>query len=236
MATAFQKILAKIQALLQKTVENGCTEGEAMSALAKARALMNEYEVTESDLTFGGEQAKVNTQPKRDPYDVRARLCDGVGKFCGCRAFRNGIERVAFVGLYAETVFAHWLLDTLERFVDRECQNYLQANPVHGIRPEARRREIRGFTWACADRIAQRLRELAPPATDIVVKKNELIDAALAQAGIKLRDHFRLKKVDPQASNAGTAAGNRARFDKPMGPSTGTAPLLGGTRLNVGTE
>ena len=35
-------------ALLSKTVENGCTESEALAALDKARAMMDAHEVTGS--------------------------------------------------------------------------------------------------------------------------------------------------------------------------------------------
>ena len=40
-------LFAKVRALLAKTVENGCTEAEAMAALELARRLMAEHEITE---------------------------------------------------------------------------------------------------------------------------------------------------------------------------------------------
>jgi len=39
--TEREKLLDKIRALLSKTTESGCTEGEYLAALAKARALMD---------------------------------------------------------------------------------------------------------------------------------------------------------------------------------------------------
>jgi Protein of unknown function (DUF2786) len=44
------KIIAKIRALLAKTVENGCTAEEADAALAKARKLMAKHKITEDQL------------------------------------------------------------------------------------------------------------------------------------------------------------------------------------------
>lgn len=215
--TPRQKLLAKIKALLEKTVVNGCTEGEAMSALAKARELMDEYEVTDTDLTFGGEEAQVDTQPKPDREEIRARLCLAVGAFCGCQGFKNGFERIAYVGFYADTTFAHWLLDTLEEFVKRELRNYLDRVPS---RHRVRRTETRGFVYGCADRIAQRLYELTAErrkgSTELTVKKNELVTTALRNAGIILRGRFRIRTVDKQAENAGIAAGDHATFDKPI--------------------
>lgn len=209
-------ILAKIKAMLAMTVANGCTEAEAMTALAKAREWMTEYEVTETDLTFGGEEAQIHTEPRDDRDDIRGRLACAIGAFCGCKAFKNGIERIAFVGLHADTVFAHWLLDTLAEYVARECRNWLDANPSPY---RVRRLETRGFLWGCADRIVQRLYELAalrPPGTDIILKKNALIEAAMTRYGIKLHEPFRLRKVDAAADAAGVRAADRATFDKPV--------------------
>lgn len=45
-----EKIRDKIKALLSKTIENGCKEPEMMSALAKAQALMDAYQITDDDL------------------------------------------------------------------------------------------------------------------------------------------------------------------------------------------
>ena len=38
------KIIAKVQALLTKTIENGCTEDEALAATEAAARLMEEYD------------------------------------------------------------------------------------------------------------------------------------------------------------------------------------------------
>src|SRR6476660_3391736 len=43
-------LVEKIRALMSKTIENGCTEHEALAALDKTRAMMDAYEVTEADL------------------------------------------------------------------------------------------------------------------------------------------------------------------------------------------
>jgi Family of unknown function (DUF5906)/Protein of unknown function (DUF2786)/Primase C terminal 2 (PriCT-2) len=44
-------IIRKVSAMLDKTVENGCTEEEAASALAKATDLIEEYKLTAEELT-----------------------------------------------------------------------------------------------------------------------------------------------------------------------------------------
>jgi hypothetical protein len=212
--TPRQRLIAKIKALLSKTVERGCTENEALAALAKAKELMEQYAIDDTDLTFGGEPFEVNSERKDDRYDIRAHLCTAVGAFCTCTAFKNGIERVAFAGLYSDTVFAHWLLDMLHAFVERELRNYLEANPM---RQRVRRIESKAFVQGCTERIAERLYALAPPSTAMILKKQEVTAATMAAAGIRLRQPFKLYKVgDAGADLAGIRAGERANFDKPL--------------------
>lgn len=67
-------LLNKIRALLSKTVEAGCTEAEAMSALSMAQAMMDAYEVTEEDLVETKKESAVCETMKdmRDPHHIRA--------------------------------------------------------------------------------------------------------------------------------------------------------------------
>lgn len=45
-----EKNIARVKALLEKNVENGATEAEAMSALAKASELMKQWYISENDI------------------------------------------------------------------------------------------------------------------------------------------------------------------------------------------
>jgi hypothetical protein len=45
-----ESLLNKIRALLSKTRSNGCTEPEALAALAKASAMMSAYNVSDAEL------------------------------------------------------------------------------------------------------------------------------------------------------------------------------------------
>ena len=57
-------LLGKVRALMAKTVENGCTEEEALSALAKARAMIDAYEIDEAEVIYWGQCPEcVQAQP-----------------------------------------------------------------------------------------------------------------------------------------------------------------------------
>ena len=51
-----EKLVKKIQNLLSKTVENGCTAEEAQLAYAKARTLMANHKISESEVTGNVEE------------------------------------------------------------------------------------------------------------------------------------------------------------------------------------
>lgn len=203
-----------IKALLAKTVENGCTEGEAMAALAKARKLMDQYEIGDTDLAFGGEAVAAAAERKPDREGVRQKLHVAVGRFCGCRSWLGGFEQLVYCGLVSETIFAHWLLDMLADFVGRELASYLARTPGIG---RVRRRESEAFTDGCCARICERLEELTPAGTALAIARADLIERYMAEEGIELgRARGRFRLFDARAHGAGVAAGDGAQFNQPV--------------------
>ena len=45
-----KKMLERVRAIVAKTIDNGCTESEAVAALAKAQELMAAYDISEAEL------------------------------------------------------------------------------------------------------------------------------------------------------------------------------------------
>src|SRR6266542_4046586 len=101
MTTQREGLLEKIRGLLAKTLDNGCTESEAMAALDKARAMMDAYAVSESELNLTKEEkAILRREPPgtKDPHRIKWRLTYAVARFCGCRGWREKGAQV-FCGL-----------------------------------------------------------------------------------------------------------------------------------------
>ena len=67
-----EKMLDKIRALLSKTTENGCTQEEELAALAKARAWMDAYDVTEADLQLAKDEGIILRKGSSDdPHNIK---------------------------------------------------------------------------------------------------------------------------------------------------------------------
>ena len=60
-----EKVIEKIKALLNKTVDNGCSEEEMGAALDKARAWMDAHEITEDELRLTKEERRCSAASRR---------------------------------------------------------------------------------------------------------------------------------------------------------------------------
>ena len=88
-------IIEKIKALLAKTTANGATDAEMLSALDKASAMMDAYEITDADLQLTKDEAVVqHADPPdlKDPHNIKWRLSYAVGQFCNVQIFRSPHE------------------------------------------------------------------------------------------------------------------------------------------------
>lgn len=187
------KIAARIRALREKTVANGCTEEEAASAAEMVAAMLAKYNLTveECDVRENG-FAKAETVLD-DPVGERLwKIADGIAYMIDVRYWTGPVgskPSVTFFGFDHEVEIAGYLLDIcrtamadrMER-LERECLL---------LRPSAKRRRIAPFLDGMADRLQRRLRDLkpeAPTGCGLVVLRNSLIDAELESEGIRIGD------------------------------------------------
>ena len=205
-----KKMLERVKAILSKTMENGCTEGEAMAALAKARELMATYEIDEKELQNVTEKAQIHKTAVSDPYEIKRNLSVNVGKFTSCKAFRDKEDVINFAGKESDIIFATWLLDTLQRFVMRALRNYQKEKIIKGAFHSNNLTSV-SFVLGCASRINEKLKELAPidwaKTQDLIVKE---LNMNLTKSRRSERN------VDEKSVKAGMEAGKYARFDRPV--------------------
>jgi hypothetical protein len=208
-----KKMLERVKAILAKTMENGCTEGEAMAALAKARELMATYEIDEDELKeFDREKATIYQSAEQDPYDIKRNLGFAVGKFCRCEAWRNKNGQRLFCGMESDVIFATWLLDTLQRFVMRELRQYQKDLITKKGAYHSNNLTSASFVLGCVGRIVEKLKELTPK-----YETSAIVKAELAKNGIVLRNTTnRGREVNPLSYVQGQKAGEHARFDRPV--------------------
>lgn len=224
-----ENLLKKIRALMSKTVENGCTEAEAMSALSMAQAMMDAYEISEADLNEIKQESaiKETMHDMRDPHYIRTKICVAISKFTHTKVWSHEYKsqkyRYNFVGLRGDVDFAMWLTETLTMFVQKELKNYIWANGHTSLPPAQKRIVINGFVMGCCNRISARLLNLVENATvsdnknALIVIQNQLIEKKMGELGVNLRKpRERGSRIHGGSYEAGKAAGDKANFGRPV--------------------
>lgn len=229
-------IIEKIKALLAKTTANGATEAEMLSALDKASAMMDAYDITDEDVALTKEEKVVlHADPPdlSDPHKLKWRLGCGVAEFCGVTLFRSrGETGLKCLGMPSDVQFAMWLLDNLADFVFAE----LYAHLIGCLAPPSERQIIiRSFTSACCEHIVDRLLALVERSKaartsngrELVVVKDAAIKQYMKDNNIHLRtcSGSAPSAVDAEAQRAGRAAGERASFGRPVSGAAGALRL-----------
>jgi len=216
MSEARKKMLDKVRAMLNT---EGRTEAEMMAFLAKARELMATYEIDESELQEEAEKAAIYKSAIQDPYEIKFNLGYRVGKFCRCEAWREKNGQRMFCGMESDVIFATWLLDTLQRFVMRALREFQKQRSIKKMTNS--NYTSASFVTGCVAKINEKLLELTPK-----IETNAIVAAEMASKGISL---VRARNAGMEAhigsAMAGVAAGNSARFDRPVGADGGVRRL-----------
>ncbi len=231
-----ENLIEKIRALMSKTVDRGCTEAEMVAALAKARAMIDAYEVSEAELKLAKEEAAIlRKEPPgtKDPHRIKSALGMAIGAFTDTECWRGAGGGICFLGQRSDVQFATWLMDSLTNFVQAELAKYLieDARIYFG---NQRKQAMEAFCAGCCSRISKRMKELVAQSKtqmtgsgkELMVIKNQLITTALDKLGIKLSSsRSTRRKYDLDAYRAGQAAGDRASFGRPVTGGNATLRL-----------
>lgn len=217
-----ENLLNKVRAILSKTVDNGCTEAEALLALQTAEKLIEEYEISDEDLKLDDEKAIIEKSDMKDPQNVRWKLCYYIGQFTETYAFGHK-KSVKFVGLKSDVDFAIWLIESLSHFVHAQLKSYMWKNGFQKLQGAQRNRVINSFVIGCCARInsklLQMINERKPSVNQnaLVITKKALIDDAIKDLNISKSDNRgRKNKIYRNVYNSGFNAGDNALFGRPV--------------------
>jgi hypothetical protein len=222
------KVLSRIKALRAKTVDQGCTEQEALAAAEKMAELLDRYGLSLSEVELKSqpcEGAGIETGRKRfGPIDV---CIPTVGAFCDCRVWSEksveGEIRYVFFGLPADVAGARYLYDLVERAFETETERF-KASPLYGEHhPSERRSATNSFQTGLAHGIGAKLRTLraereaamrTSTGRDLVPIKASVVEDELSKLGMTFRTRSgqKGKQVLSEAYSAGQEAGDRFEY------------------------
>ena len=218
---ALDKLRMRIQALRAKTIDNGCTEGEALSAAAKVAELLDRYDLSLTDVEIRAapcERREFEThRKKRIPLDD----CIGaVANFCDCRVWRErnqaGEARYVFFGLRSDIEVAHYLTELIDSAVRSELGRYKTTREYLQFRHKERHMANASFALGMVASIADKLTAMKAERDKVnygtgralVVLKAAIVDDELGKLGLRLRvQRGASRMVSMTAFEAGGVAG-----------------------------
>ncbi len=209
------KVAARIRALLDKTVANGCTEGEAISAALKAAEMLSRHDLTMAEVKARGDGFKESVHPHRDMLDQHLwKVADAIAELCQVRTWSIGTGRnsegLNFFGMAGDVEIATYLLGIVERSMRDSRDAFDRSQAL--FRKSVRRARVEDFVDAMSSRLRERIFEIAwtrrREAPDGVAEaKLRIIDDEREANGVTLRD---IRSAAPRDLGKGYAEGRAA--------------------------
>ena len=228
---ALDKLKLRIQALRAKTIDNGCTEDEALSAAAKVAELLDRYDLSLSDIDIRAapcERRVYETwRKKRIPLDD----CIGaVAHFCDCRVWREknlaGESRYVFFGLRSDIEVAHYLTELIDTAVRSEAGRYKTTPDYRRFRHNERHLANASFALGMVASIADKLTTMKAERDKVnhstgrglVVLKASVVDAEFGKLDLNFRSQRSTSRmVSMAAYEAGGVAGSSLAINPAVG-------------------
>ncbi|WP_316201931.1 MULTISPECIES: DUF2786 domain-containing protein [unclassified Bradyrhizobium] len=237
---ALDKLKSRIQALRAKTIANGCTEDEALSAAAKVAELLDRHDLSLSDLELRASACERKVyethRKKRIPLDD----CIGaIAHFGDCRVWREknpaGEASYVFFGLPADVEVAHYLAELIDNAVRAELGRYKTSAEYRRFRHQDRHLANASFALGMVVSIADRLAAMKAARDQInqssgrglVVLKTSVVDAEFDKLDLKLRS---ARSTSRMVSTAAYEAGGAAGTTLAISPGVSGAPPPGSSK------
>lgn len=228
------KLKMRIQALRAKTIDNGCTEDEALSAASKVAELLDRYDLSLTDIDI--REAPCERRVYETYRKKRIPLDDCIGAiaiFCDCRVWREknqaGESRYVFFGLRSDIEVAHYLSELIDAAVRSELGRYKTAPGYARFRHNERHLANASFALGMVASIAEKLvamkagRDAVNHSTGrgLVVLKTSIVDAEFGKLDLNLRAQRSTgRTVSLTAYEAGGVAGASLAINPAVGEFT----------------
>lgn len=201
-------IIKKIQLLKEKTVSNGCSEAEAMSAADKISQLLNEYDLSMSEVelksqVFQTGELEVDGSIRKPIHDIVATI----GIFTDTKVWYNKKDKkfvYSFFGSKNDVDFAHYLFNLLSNSMDFEYKKFQKTAEYKAIGGRVARSP---FYKGMSVRLSQRLKEMKQTIKNtndekglVLYDKMGLVKQKFNELNIKLKKES--KKISISNSDA----------------------------------
>jgi hypothetical protein len=227
------RLLQVIKGLRAKTVDQGCTEAEAIAAAAKVAELLDRYGLSLSDVELRKQVcAGVGIETTRRRAGPLDRTVPGIARFFACRSWTETTQaqtiRHIFFGLPGDVEAAEYLYELVEKTFETETIAFKQGDFYRDLHSSERRNGTNSFQLGLARGISDKLdtlreeREAAlhrSSGRDLMVVKGSVVEDELEKLGLEFtyRSAGGKKYVLSDAYAAGQEAGQRFDYRPGIG-------------------
>jgi hypothetical protein len=237
------RVKLKIKALAAKTLDNGCTEHEAMTAATKVGELLEQYNLSMSECDVREEKCiKKTVGMGSAKWQAGYSFIMPLAKFCDLKIWSGrswtGFEKertVTFYGLEPDVEMAEYLTNVILAAMRTSAQEYKQTECYQSH--VKKRKATRGFKIGFAARITERLqmmqteknlRAKSTGGTSLIVLKGQLVEEEFKKLGLKLRTSYSYARANysGQAYMKGVQKGDSVNLNRPVNNQSGLSGYL----------
>ena len=224
------KIKTRIRALAAKTVANGCTEQEAMSAMAVVGKLLQEYNLSMDMVDLRDEACtkldiQADTKQKSGVYYAMA----AIAKFTDCKVWstkgRYSGLTYSFFGQESDLLMAKYLYDLVNGSIKFETKQFKKTPEYKNARTA--KGASSAFAMGMGARIGNRLTQMKSEieqqatmsrggSTALIVLKAKLVTEEFAKMKLRLSKAGKTSVRDTASYYSGAAAGERVNLSRPV--------------------
>lgn len=180
-------IIAKIRKCL--ALSSSANEHEAAAAMAKARELMDEHNISATEMSF----ADINEASARGSGNLKCHrweviLANAIGRAFECAQFHDSDLKRRFVGFDPAPEIAGYAFDVLFRQCRRARKTYIEAH-LRRCKPATKRRRADIFCMGWTEAIYAKARAL-----HVSPERKEVVNQYLVER------HPGLVAVDPRST------------------------------------
>jgi DNA primase large subunit len=242
-----ERVKDRIRKMSVRTVDNGCSEAEALQAMEMVGQLLEQYNLSMDEVDIREEkciQMLFDTGIKKSSPITKVAVA--VAEYCTLRVwtdnFRKGsgqTMKVALFGQESDVLMADYLLKLIHEAMKTESAKFVAKLPSTMLKGARRTRKC-NFEEGFVIKINQRLRKMKVEmeahlaaqrvtGTALVVVKQQVVEEEFSKMGMKLRARYQTYKPKqvPEAKMAGYEAGDTVNLSRPI-DGAGPNKLIGG--------
>lgn len=227
-----EKLAKRIRALAAMTVENGCTEDEAITAARKLAEMLAEHNMSVDEAMMREQPFSEHREQREDAIGERLwKPAEAIAFLTGARYWTSPagvLASITFFGFDHEVDVAKYMLAICSRAM-QDGKRRVERQYALKI-PARRRQHVIAYLDGMADTLRRRIRALkpaTPTGTGLVVLHGALIDAALKERGTEIEERRTRgsRDFDPSYA-AGALAAERVALNQGVTRNTETKGLL----------